>query len=79
MSAHRPLSRVAVPEHVRVLLREIQRRSGSIRKAVEILQCSIATFEDATAEAAMLRPETLEKLQKKIGEWIEREKFDGSK
>lgn len=70
MSAHRPKLRVDVPERVRGQLREIQRKTGSVRKAIEFLQCSIATFEDATAEGATLRPETLEKLQKKIGEWM---------
>lgn len=62
-----------MPEYVRFLLREIQRKSGSIRKAIEILQCSLATFEDATAEGATLRPETLEKLRKKIMEWADQE------
>lgn len=62
-----------MPNQVRSQLREIQRKSGSIRKAIEFLQCSLETFEDAAAEGGMLRPETLEKLQKKIDEWLVRE------
>jgi DnaJ-class molecular chaperone len=69
MAPIKPKVRVPVPGRVQSQLREIQRSAGSIRKAIEFLQCSIATFEDATSECATLRPETLEKLEKKIKEW----------
>jgi len=69
VSSHSPKSRVAVPEHVRLRLRDMPRAVGSIRKTIEALQCSFVTFEDATAEGGSLRPETLAKLCIKLEEW----------
>lgn len=66
MSTNRLRARVPVPLHLRAGLRALQIQIGSTTRAIKILRCSVGTFEDAVVEGAVMRPEMIARLAKRL-------------